>query len=46
MVTVGIGIESISLDKTEISIHKQETAEIKVTIGPENATADECEVVG
>ena len=38
-VNVGIGIEAISFDKTEISIHKNESFTINVTVSPENATA-------
>ena len=40
-VNVGIGIEGISFDKTEMSIHKGESFTIAVTVSPADATARE-----
>ena len=40
-VNVGIGMEAISFDKTEMSIHKGESFSIEVTVSPDNATAKE-----
>ena len=40
-VNVGIGMEAISFDKTEMSIHKGESFDIEVTVSPDNATAKE-----
>ena len=40
-VNVGIGIEAISFDKTEMSVHKGESFTINVTVAPDNATAKE-----
>ena len=40
-VNVGIGMEAISFDKTEMSIHKGESFNIEVTVSPDNATAKE-----
>lgn len=37
-VTVGVGVEKIELDKSELSLKKGESASLKATIFPENAS--------